>query len=78
MDVPTNMKEVPFYICSSMTTQSLMIILESYVGGPNEPGEIPVKSQTEILFSTNHYLFFHSVGNFIIPTDELHHFSEGF
>ena len=22
-------------------------------------------------------LFFHSVGNFIIPTDELHHFSEG-
>ena len=40
-----------------MTTQSLMIILESYVGGPNEPGEIPVKSQTEILFSTNHYLF---------------------
>jgi len=22
-------------------------------------------------------LFFHSVGNVIIPTDELHHFSEG-
>ena len=22
-------------------------------------------------------LFFHSVGNFIIPTDELHHFSDG-
>jgi len=22
-------------------------------------------------------LFFHSVGNFIIPTDELHDFSEG-
>jgi hypothetical protein len=22
-------------------------------------------------------LFFHSVGNFIIPTDEVHHFSEG-
>jgi hypothetical protein len=22
-------------------------------------------------------LFFHSVGNFIVPTDELHHFSEG-
>jgi hypothetical protein len=22
-------------------------------------------------------LFFHSVGNFIIPTDDLHHFSEG-
>jgi hypothetical protein len=21
--------------------------------------------------------FFHSVGNFIIPTDEVHHFSEG-
>ena len=24
-----------------------------------------------------HVLYFHSVGNFIIPTDELHHFSEG-
>ena len=24
-----------------------------------------------------HFLFFHSVGNVIIPTDELHHFSEG-
>jgi hypothetical protein len=24
-----------------------------------------------------HVLFFHSVGNVIIPTDELHHFSEG-
>jgi hypothetical protein len=23
------------------------------------------------------FLFFHSVGNFIIPTDELHHSSEG-
>ena len=23
------------------------------------------------------FLFFHSVGNFIIPTDEIHHFSEG-
>jgi len=26
----------------------------------------------------DHFLFFHSVGNFIIPTDELHDFSEGF
>ena len=25
----------------------------------------------------NHFLFFHSVGNVIIPTDEVHHFSEG-
>ena len=25
----------------------------------------------------DHFLFFHSVGTFIIPTDELHHFSEG-
>jgi len=24
-----------------------------------------------------HSLFSHSVGNFIIPTDEVHHFSEG-
>jgi hypothetical protein len=24
-----------------------------------------------------HDVFFHSVGNVIIPTDELHHFSEG-
>jgi hypothetical protein len=24
-----------------------------------------------------HVFFFHSVGNVIIPTDELHHFSEG-
>jgi uncharacterized membrane protein len=23
------------------------------------------------------FMTFHSVGNFIIPTDELHHFSEG-
>jgi len=23
------------------------------------------------------HVFFHSVGNFIFPTDELHHFSEG-
>ena len=25
----------------------------------------------------NMFLFFHSVGNFIIPTDEIHDFSEG-
>jgi len=25
----------------------------------------------------NMWIIFHSVGNFIIPTDELHHFSEG-
>ena len=24
-----------------------------------------------------HFLFFYNIGNFIIPTDELHHFSEG-
>jgi len=30
-----------------------------------------------LLGGLEHFLFFHSVGNVIIPTDELHHFSEG-
>ena len=32
---------------------------------------------TYLVGGLEHALFFHSVGNVIIPTDELHHFSEG-
>ena len=31
----------------------------------------------ELVCGFKHFLFFHSVGNVIIPTDEVHHFSEG-
>jgi len=33
--------------------------------------------QQYLIGGLEHFLFFHSVGNVIIPTDELHHFSEG-
>jgi hypothetical protein len=39
-------------------------------------GDILRKHHTGWWFGT-FGLFFHSVGNVIIPTDELHHFSEG-
>jgi hypothetical protein len=40
------------------------------------------KYGTSLLFDTDWWfgmngLFFHSVGNLIFPTDEVHHFSEG-
>jgi hypothetical protein len=31
----------------------------------------------DLLGGLEHVLFFHSAGKFIIPTDEVHHFSEG-
>ena len=38
----------------------------------------PGRTRISILVGgLEHFLFFHSVGNFIIPTDELHHFSNG-
>ena len=38
----------------------------------------PGRTRISILVGgLEHLLFFHSVGNFIIPTDELHHFSNG-
>ena len=37
-----------------------------------------LRASAELLVGgLEHFLFFHSVGNVIIPTDELHHFSEG-
>jgi hypothetical protein len=35
------------------------------------------KHQQKLVGGLQHFYFFHSVGNVIIPTDELHHFSEG-
>ena len=32
---------------------------------------------SDLVGGLEQFLFFHSVGNVIIPTDELHHFSEG-
>jgi hypothetical protein len=32
----------------------------------------------DLVGGLEHVLSFHSVGNFIIPSDELHHFSEGY
>ena len=34
-------------------------------------------SPATLVGGLEHFLFLHILGNFIIPTDELHHFSEG-
>jgi hypothetical protein len=39
--------------------------------------EISVFPRLILVGALEHFLFFHSVGDFIIPTDERHHFSEG-
>ena len=33
---------------------------------------------SSLLVGSLEHVCFHSVGNFIVPTDEVHHFSEGF
>jgi len=43
----------------------------------NQSDPITKSTLATLLGDLEHFGFFHSVGNVIIPTDELHHFSEG-
>jgi hypothetical protein len=36
-----------------------------------------LSNKATLVGGLEHFFFFHSVGNFIIPIDEVHHFSEG-
>ena len=43
----------------------------------NKNGDIYIYIYIWLVVQNMIFMTFHSVGNFIMPTDELHHFSEG-